>query len=316
MFTCDSETLLTSLRSTTTTMTTRRGNRKEWDRWLEHKDVRVGAKGPNGQPNATRGAEGGKGGREIRQPVRVHSTPHPLFLCFLYVLLTVPISSTHAPTCRTRKTCTLCASFLFAAYLPPPSTNTTPPCTKHQRRDTVSHLWCLVHHCSAHTLQTRPRPHLPDKKDAQSVRVFLVRCLSFPPSTNTTPPCTEHQRHDTVSRLWCLVHHCSACTLQRQETRPYGRVSCSWASLSPSMKNLAYIGYVFCVGHLTPPPHLPKTGNVPNVVHFRCSACLYPPKTRNTTPLGRVFHVWRSSPSINSYLSYLLYIIISKSNTI
>ena len=172
-------------------------------------------------------------------------------MCFSYVLLTVPISSTHAPTCRTRKTHTLCTSFLFAAYLPPPS-------------------------------------------------------------TNTTPPCTEHQRRDTVLCLWCLVHHCSACTLQLQETRPYGRVSCSWASLSPSIKNMANIGHVFCVGHLTSPPHLPKTGNVPNVVHFQCSACLYPLKTRNATPLGRVFHVWRSSPSVNSYLSYLLYIRISK----
>ena len=150
----------------------------------------------------------------------------------------------HAPTCRTRKMHRVCASFLFAAYLPPTS-------------------------------------------------------------TNTTPPCTEHQRRDTVSRLWCLVHHCSACTLQRQETRPYECVSCSWASASPSMKNVAYIGHVFCVGHLTSPPHLPKTGNVPNVVHFRCLACLYPLKTRNATPLGCIFHVWHSLPSINSHFSYL-----------
>ena len=47
VFTCDSENtrLLTSLRSTTTTTTTtRRGNQEEWDRWLEHEDVRAGTK--------------------------------------------------------------------------------------------------------------------------------------------------------------------------------------------------------------------------------------------------------------------------------
>jgi len=51
--------------------------------------------------------------------VKVHSMPHPFFLCFSYVLLTVPISSTHAPTCWTRKMHRVCVLFLFAAYLPP-----------------------------------------------------------------------------------------------------------------------------------------------------------------------------------------------------
>jgi len=34
----------------------REGIGREWDRWLEHEDTRVGAKGPNGQPNATQEA--------------------------------------------------------------------------------------------------------------------------------------------------------------------------------------------------------------------------------------------------------------------
>src|SRR6266545_1342392 len=52
------------------------------------------------------GREGKPGGREIRQPMRVHSMPCPFFVFFVYITNSFySISSTHAPTCRTRKMC-------------------------------------------------------------------------------------------------------------------------------------------------------------------------------------------------------------------